>query len=88
MHEKELILFEGQFGFRNNRSTRNSLIDVAERITDACDKGKFFGAFLDFKTTFRGQANNWFYSYLTQRVQVTSVNRFNSRPFLISHGVP
>ena len=36
----------------------------------------------------RGQANNWFYSYLAQRVQFTSVNRFNSRPHLISHGVP
>ena len=35
----------------------------------------------------RGQASNWFYSYLTQRVQFTSVNRFNSRPYLISHGV-
>ena len=25
-----------------------------------------------------GQANNWFHSYLTQGVQFTSVNRFNS----------
>ena len=36
----------------------------------------------------RGQANNWFHSYLTQRVQFTSVNRFSSRLHLISHGVP
>ena len=36
----------------------------------------------------RGQANNWFHSYLTQRVQFISVNRFNSRLHLISHGVP
>ena len=26
----------------------------------------------------RGQANNWFHSYLTQRVQFTLVKRFNS----------
>ena len=31
----------------------------------------------------RNQANNW----LTQIVQFTSVNRFNSLPYLISHGV-
>ena len=36
----------------------------------------------------RGQANNWFHSYLTQRVQFISVNRFNSQQHLISHGVP
>ena len=35
----------------------------------------------------RGQANNWFiHSYLTQRVQFTSVNRFNSQLHLIFHG--
>ena len=36
----------------------------------------------------KGQFNNWFQSYLTQRVQFTPVNRFNSQPCLISHGVP
>ena len=36
----------------------------------------------------RGQANNWFHSYLTHGVQFTSVNRFSSRPYLIPHGVP
>ena len=35
----------------------------------------------------RDQANNWFHSYLTQIVQFASVNRFNSLPYLISHGV-
>ena len=36
----------------------------------------------------KGQVNNWFHSYLTQRVQFTSVNTFNSQLYLISHGVP
>ena len=103
--EKEQLLFEGQFGFRNNRSTVDALIDIIEKIRNACDKGIYAcGAFLDFKKAFdtmnhillsklahygiRGQANNWFHSYLTQRVQFTLVNRFNSRLHLISHGVP
>ena len=104
--EKEQLLFEGQFGFRNNRSTTDALIDITERIRNACDKGLYAcGAFLDFKKAFdtvnhdillsklahyriRGQANNWFHSYLTQRVQFISLNRFNSRLHLISHGVP
>ena len=95
--EKEQLLFEGQFGFRNNRSTTDALIDITERIRNACDKGLYAcGAFLDFKKAFdtvnhdillsnlahygiRGQANNWFHSFLIQRVHFTSVNRFNSR---------
>ena len=36
----------------------------------------------------RGQVNNCFRSCLTQRVQFTSVNRFNSPLHLISHRVP
>ena len=48
--EKEQQLFEGQFGFRDNRSTKDALIDITERIRDACNKDLYArGAFLDFK---------------------------------------
>ena len=51
--EKEQILFERQFGFRNNRSTTDALIDITERIGNACDKDLYAcGAFLDFKKAF------------------------------------
>ena len=51
--EKEQLLFEGQFGFRNNQSTTDALIDITEWIWDACDKGlSACGAFLDFKKVF------------------------------------
>ena len=103
---KRKLLFEEQFGFRNNRSATDALIDITGRIRNACDKGLYAcGAFLDFKKAFdivnydvplsklahygiRGQANNCFHLYLTQRVQFTSVRRFNSRPHLNSDGVP
>ena len=61
-------------------------------------------AFLDFKKAFdrvnrdivnkfthygiRGQANNWFHSYLTHRVQFLSLNGLNSQPYLTSDRVP
>ena len=35
--ENEQLLFEGQFEFRNNWSTTDALIDITERIRDACD---------------------------------------------------
>ena len=52
-HEKEQLLLEGQFGFRDNRSTADTLIDITERTRDACDKGLYACAtFLDFEKTF------------------------------------
>ena len=89
--EKEQLLFEGQFRFRNNQSTTDALIDITERIRNACDKGLYAcGAFLDFKKAFdtvnhdiifsklvhygiRGQANNWFHSYIKIFLLVCSV---------------
>ena len=51
--EKEKLLFEGQYGFRNKRSTTDVLTDITERIRYACDKGYYAcGAFLDFKKAF------------------------------------
>ena len=50
---KEQLLFEGKFGCRNNRSTADALVDITERIRDACDKDLYAcGAFLDFKKAF------------------------------------
>ena len=36
----------------------------------------------------RGLANNWFKSFISQRVQFTSINKANSNLHLITHGVP
>ena len=51
--EKEKLLFEGQYGFRNKRSTTDALTDITERVRNACDKGYYAcGAFLDFRKAF------------------------------------
>ena len=51
--EKEQLLFERQFGFRNNWSTTGALIDITERIRNACDKDLYTcEAFLDVKKAF------------------------------------
>ena len=36
----------------------------------------------------RGQANNWFRSYLTNRQQIISINGFESRKQHMKYGVP
>ena len=36
----------------------------------------------------RGQAVNWFRSFLSQRVQYALVNVFDSESCLVTHGVP
>ena len=51
--EKQQLLFEGQFRFRNNRSTTDAVVDITGRIRDACEKGLYTsGGFLDFKKAF------------------------------------
>ena len=51
--EKEKLLFEGQYGFRNKRSKKDTPADITERIRDACDKGYYAcEGFLDFRKAF------------------------------------
>ena len=50
--EKNYILFEQQYGFRNKLSTNHALIDFAKRIQEACDNGQYAcGIYVDFKKT-------------------------------------
>ena len=104
--EKEKLLFEGQYGFRNKSSTTDALTDITERIRNVWDKGYYAcGAFLNFRKAFgtvnhkillnklihygiRGQAIDWFQSFLSHRVQYISISGFDSEPSLVTHGVP
>ena len=48
--EKNYLLFEQQYGFRNKLSTNHALIDITNRIQEACDNGQFTcGIYVDFK---------------------------------------
>ena len=80
------ILFEKQFGFRQCHSTAHALIEIIEKMKQACDSGQYAGGvFLDFQKAFdnvnhniplrkldcygiRGVTNNWFRSYLQDRM--------------------
>ena len=51
--EKNSLLFEQQYGFRNKLSTNHALIDITSKIQTACDKGIFAcGVYVDFKKAF------------------------------------
>ena len=47
------ILYEKQFGFRNNHSTAHALLEITEKIKQVCDTGQFAcGVFLDLQKAF------------------------------------
>ena len=51
--EKCSLLFENQYVFCVKMSTNHSLIDITNKILEACDKGSLAcGVFLDFKKAF------------------------------------
>ena len=48
--EKNSLLFERQYGFKNKLSTNHALIDITSKFQTACDKGIFAcGVNVDFK---------------------------------------
>ena len=51
--DKHNILYEQQYGFRQNYSTELALIELSDRIAQAIDKKKFMiGIFVDLSKTF------------------------------------
>ena len=50
--ESTKVIYNRQFGFRNNHSTTHALIDITEKIRSALDKGIFAcGVYIDLQKT-------------------------------------
>ena len=51
--EKKDVLYQSQYGFRNNMSTASAIIELTEEITNAMDESKYtIGVFIDLKKAF------------------------------------
>ena len=51
--ERNNVFYNLQFSFRNGHSTTLALLEITEKIREACGKGFFSrGVFLDFKKAF------------------------------------
>ena len=94
------ILYQYQFGFRENYSTTLALLDVVDQIY-----ASVVGVYLDLEKAFdtvnhaillhklynygiRGVVYEWFRNYLHNRTQFVTVNECNSEVRKIKHGVP
>ena len=86
------IIYNLQFGFRQQYSTSHALINITENIRKALDDGNTgCGVFVDLQKTFDtvvGVSNDWFKSYLFNRNQYVSINGFDSGLTTINCGVP
>ena len=84
--EKNKLLSQSQFGFRQKHSTSTALITFTDQILESMDKGYVTGAvFLDLRKAFDhlllinklkglgvvGKSLAWFCSYLSGRTQQT-----------------
>ena len=100
LHDFE-ILYPLQFGFRENHSTTRALLCLSESIKQYTDNGRFgCGVFWIYKKHhsillqkrehygIRGNALDWFQSYLTGRSQYVTVNGYVSNFLPITYGVP
>ena len=98
------ILYFKQFGFRKNFSTAHAITNLIDSIENAFDQNKFAcRVFIDLKRAFDTVdheilfkklwhygiiANDWFKSYLTNRMQYVSINGISSDLLKVSFGVP
>jgi hypothetical protein len=98
--EKNNILTQHQYGFRENRSTELAIIELVDRVTKAIDKGEYtIGIFLDTidhkiliqkldHYGIQGKTRLWFQDYLRNREQIVKFNQIKSKEMVIKSGVP
>ena len=88
--DKHDILYDSWYGFRGNRSTQHATIDIVNQIQTNMEKRLFTcGIFIDLKKAFDTvNHNDWFSSYLTNRIQTTGIGSFISEKATTLCGVP
>ena len=96
------IIYDLQFGFRQQYSTFHTLTNITEKIRKALDDENIgCGVFADLQKAFYtvehqilladgicGVSNDWFKSYLSNRNQYVSINGYESGLIAINCGVP
>ena len=93
------IIYDLQFGFRQQHSTSHALINITENIRKALDDGNIGCGVFDTvdhqlllaKLNHYGihrVSNDWFKSYLSNRNQYVSINGYESGLAAINCGVP
>ena len=77
---KKSVLFKKRYGFRNKLSTNHAMIDITNRIQEACDNGQYVcGIYIDFKKTFGTVKHNVLLDNLAHYgVRVTEDNWFKA----------
>ena len=105
--QKEHLLYNSQYGFRNKHSTINAVMEFVGKVLNGFENEQYtLSVFLDLSKAFdtidhnillnkldrygiRGQANNWFKSYLSERQQqVKYTDGVRSRLMTVNCGVP
>ena len=90
------IFYSMQFGFRQQYSTSNALINLTENIRKALDGGDKGCNIVDYQillaklnySEIHWVSNDWFKSYLSNRNQYISIIGFDSGLAAINYGIP
>ena len=93
---KNNVIYNLQFGFRQQYSTSHALINITENIRKTLDDGNIGCDTVDHQILqaklnhygICGVSNDWFKSYLSNRNQYVSINGYESGLAALSCGVP
>ena len=104
--EKQNVLYQSQYGFREKHSTQHAILDIVNQIhTNMNNKMYSCGVFIDLQKAFdtvdhlillrklehygvRGIINDWFSTYLLDRIQTTQIGPGISNKDQMLTGVP